>query len=280
MIKVFGFARRAEHLSQDEYRAALIGYHSSHVRRRNRIRGYIVNVRANRPMPKAAQIALDGLEGVSPACGQIEWDAYEQLMFDPPFPDGVSFESGVKDRPGPQGLEVDRSANGNGNDAFLNRDTLRQVQFEEHQAVPVCRPEHKVFKLALFTRRQRDLSPACFKSTFIGSYSALVRNAPGLLGFILNFPASSCTVSVLDGEWPSWSESNPQPDENTTELGFNGMAEFWFTSPGAFASWRENSAQQLRVLERDLFESLVFREVDESVVVLPDRLPPATFYHR
>lgn len=48
MLKVFGFVRRHAQLSHDEYRAAHVGYHNSFGRRLNGIRGYLLNVRANR----------------------------------------------------------------------------------------------------------------------------------------------------------------------------------------------------------------------------------------
>ena len=50
MLKVFGFVRRNAKLSHDDYRAAHIGHHNSYGRRLPNIRGYILNVRANRSL--------------------------------------------------------------------------------------------------------------------------------------------------------------------------------------------------------------------------------------
>ena len=61
MLKVFGFVRRNADLTHDEYRTAHVGYHNSYGRRLRNIRGYLLNVRGNRPIaesfgPLAAQI--------------------------------------------------------------------------------------------------------------------------------------------------------------------------------------------------------------------------------
>ncbi len=52
MLKVFGFVSRNSNLTHDEYRAGHVGYHNSHGRRLNNIRGYILNVRSNRDLSK------------------------------------------------------------------------------------------------------------------------------------------------------------------------------------------------------------------------------------
>ena len=80
MLKVFGFVRRNVKLSHDDYRAAHIGHHNSYGRRLPNIRGYILNVWANRGIddslgPLAAKITKG-----EPDNFDESWDDWGQLM--------------------------------------------------------------------------------------------------------------------------------------------------------------------------------------------------------
>jgi hypothetical protein len=60
------------------------------------------------------------------------------------------------------------------------------------------------------------------------------------------------------------------------------MAELWFDSPEQFVVGRSDSdlGKALEALEKDLFSSVFYREVDETVAVVPNRAPAPPFYHR
>ena len=60
------------------------------------------------------------------------------------------------------------------------------------------------------------------------------------------------------------------------------MTELWFDRPDQFVSGRQSAAlaEPLDQLERELFVSTCYREVDETVAVLPNRSPAPAFYFR
>ncbi len=280
MLKVFGFVRRNEMLTHDEYRAAHAGYHNSYGRRLRKIRGYLLNVRANRPMTETLGDFAGYLNGQEPPGFDDYWDGYGQLMFDS-LNDYFSAKAPAMDKPGPHGLEVDDSVAGVGGDApFLYSGAPCQFHVREQVVLPVRRPEQKIFKLVMFGKRRREMPREAFEAVWGGAYAALSRNTPGLVGHLVNFPTD---LDVINGFFAP--ESGAFSNESIRGRGmfmahFDGMAEYWFATPEAFRAWRAQCDAALRDLEQELFDSFFFREVDETVAVLPDRLPPAPFFHR
>ena len=62
---------------------------------------------------------------------------------------------------------------------------------------------------------------------------------------------------------------------------WDGMAEYWFDSEENFVRARTSKPfDPLYTLEQRLFSRLFYREVDETVAVLPKRDPAPDFYHR
>jgi hypothetical protein len=63
---------------------------------------------------------------------------------------------------------------------------------------------------------------------------------------------------------------------------WDGIAEYWFEAPGDYVAARENPEIDgvLSEMEATLFSSVFYREVDETVAVLPKRDPAPDFYHR
>lgn len=280
MLKVLGFVRRNGRLTHDEYRAAHVGYHNSFGRRLNRIRGYLLNVRANRPPQEVLGEHAAYLNAGEPEAFDELWDGYGQLMFDS-LDDYLAAKSPARDRPGPSGLEFDPAVAAVGGDGpYLYSGAPVQFHVSEVPVVPVRRPEHKVFKLVQFAKRKPSMDPAAFQACWSGSYGAISRDVPGLLGHLVNFPTG---LDVVTG---FFSEASGAflPEARATRAHFmgrfDGLAEYWFVEPAAFVEWRRRCDRSLRALEENLFESFFFREVDETVAVLPDRLPPAPFYHR
>lgn len=280
MLKVFGFVQRHERLSHDEYRAAHAGYHNSYGRRLNGIRGYLLNVQANRSLMGLLPTDLSGLAESEHVDFDGQWDGYGQLMFDD-LASYLSAKSAARDRPGPDGLESDSAVAAVGGDApHLYAGPPVQFHVAEYPVVPVRRPEHKLFKLVQFGKRHPDLSPEEFTACWSGSYAAHCRNKPGLLGHIVNVRTD---LDVISGFFTEESGAYTEAARSWRRdflARFDGIAEYWFTSPDAFVSFRRSAGEALRTLEQHLFSDFFFREVDETVAVLPDRLPPPPFYHR
>jgi hypothetical protein len=280
MLKVLGFVRRHERLTRDEYRTAHAGYHNSYGRRLNGIRGYLLNVRANRPPASVFGEESAYLCDGKPADFEERWDGYGQLMFGS-LQEYLSAKSPARDRPGPGGLELDDAVAAVGGDApHLYSGPPIQFHVDEYAVVPVRRPEHKIFKVVHFAKRNRALDPAEFRSRWHGSYGALSRGVPGLLGHLVNIPTSLDVITGFFSEASGAFTDAAARERETFHADVDGLAEYWFSSAGAFRDWRMQRRDPLRKLEDELFESFFMDEVDETVAVLPDRLPPAPFYHR
>jgi hypothetical protein len=280
MLKVFGFVRRSDKLTHDEYRAAHVGYHNSYGRRLNEIRGYLLNVRANRDLSELFGDSATELLAGGPTDFDDCWDGYGQLMFNS-LDAYLAAKTPTLDKPGPTGLELDDAVAAVGGDApYLYSSPPVQFHVAESVVIPVRRPEHKLFKLVQFGKRKAGVAPAAFQSGWSGTYAALSRSVPGLLGHIVNFPTD---LDVRTGFFTEESGAfSPETESRHAAFiaRFDGLAELWFTDPEAFLNWRRQAGGALREIESDLFDGFFFREVDETVAVLPDRLPPAFFYHR
>lgn len=280
MLKVFGFVRRHAQLSHDEYRAAHVGYHNSFGRRLNGIRGYLLNVRANRRLEDLLGEFNAALNQGAPAGFDEAWNGYGQLMFDS-LDAYLQAKRPARDKPGPGGLEYDQRVAAVGGDApYLYRGPPMQFQVAEHVVVAVRRAEHKHLKLVLFAKRRPDLHPVEFQARWTGAYCALARSVPGLLGCIVNFPTDLDVMSGFFSEDSGAFEGAARRRRDAFLKQFDGMGEYWFRDEKAFLDWRRRADRPLRALERALFATHFLREVDETVAVLPDRRPPAAFYHR
>ena len=280
MLKVFGFVRRHAQLSHDEYRAAHVGYHNSFGRRLNGIRGYLLNVRANRRLEDLLGEFNAALNQGASTDFDEAWNGYGQLMFDS-LDAYLQAKRPARDKPGSRGLEYDQRVAAVGGDApYLYRGPPVQFQVVEHVVVAVRRAEHKILKLVLFAKRRPDLHPMEFQARWTGAYCALARSVPGLLGCIVNFPTDLDVMTGFFSEDSGAFEDAARHRRNTFLKQFDGIGEYWFRDENAFLDWRRRADRPLRALERALFATCFLREVDETVAVLPDRRPPAGFYHR
>jgi hypothetical protein len=282
MLKVFGFVRRNEKLTHDDYRAAHIGHHNSYGRRLPNIRGYILNVWANRPIgnalgPLAAQITRN-----EPDNFDDMWDAWGQLMFDT-LEDYLAARSPSRDRAGPDGLEEDPLvASVGGDGAYLYTGSPFQFHINESVAMPVMRPERKIFKLVQFGKRPDDMPVEDFQALWTGAYADLVNQIPGLRGHIINFRTPK---DVMTGFFEPDAEAF-QPEGIAIREHFfdcwDGLAELWFDEPEQFIAARSDGtlATGLDDLEQSLFASVYYREVDETIAVNPNRLPKPDFFYR
>jgi len=282
MLKVFGFVRRNKRLSHDDYRAAHVGYHNSFGRRLNNIRGYVLNVRANRAIGDSLGLLAERLTRGEPAEFDALWDGWGQLMFDTRA-DYLAARSPARDRAGPDGLVADPMvAQVGGDGAYLYTGSPFQFHVAEHVVVPVRRPERKIFKLVQFARRPAHLAPEEFQAYWSGRYAAHMARLPGLRGYIINFRTP---LDVMTGFFePTADAFTPEGTalRETFYSAWDGIAELWFDRAEQFVHGRSDAAMAaaLDALEEDLFASVFYREVDETIAVLPNRAPAPPFYHR
>jgi hypothetical protein len=282
MLKVFGFTRRNPQLSHDDYRASHVGYHNSYGRRLNNIRGYILNVRANRSIEQVLGTAGSELARGAPPAFDDLWDAWGQLMFDN-LDAYLSAKTPARDRAGPNGLEDDpKVAQVGGDGAHLYGGSPFQFHVLENVAIPVKRPERKIFKLVQFGKRPDSLTQEEFQAYWTGRYAAHIAQLPGIRGHIINFRTDLDVMT--DFFEPDADAFTPEGTavRQTFFDAWDGIAELWFDTPEQFVSARCNSesAAALTSMEQELFASVFYREVDETIAVLPNRAPAPSFYHR
>ncbi len=283
MLKVFGFVRRNPNLTHDEYRTGHVGYHNSFGRRLNNIRGYLLNVRANRSVAESLGSTLvDRITEGEPSDFDTLWDGWGQLLFDS-LDDYLAARSPARDRAGPGGLGEDPGVAGVGGDfEYLYGGSPFQFHVDEHVQVPVVRPERKLFKLAQFVQRPKDLQPELFRAYLTGRYASLAATLPGLCGMVVNLRTR---LDVMSGFFAADSEGFTAAGTAIREQfysSWDAIVEYWLADPQSFVTGRTSSpvAEHLLDLEKRLFARRFFREVDETVAVLPNRGVPPPFYHR
>lgn len=283
MLKVFGFVRRHPRLTHDEYRAAHVGYHNSFGRRLNGIRGYLLNVASNTAIESAIGGSLNSrLSWGAPDDFDEQWDGWGQLMFDT-LEDYLSARAPARDYPGPNGLQDDPMVAKVGGDFdYLYAGSPFQFHVDEHIVKTVRRPERKLFKLAQFFKRKDDLPPELFRAYLTGRYATLAASMPGLRGMTINIRTP---IDVMSGFFATDAEGfTPAGIERREKFyeSWDGMCELWFDSHDQFVSARDHGklADDLLALEKSLFAGNFYREVDETVAVLPKRDPAPDFYHR
>ncbi len=283
MLKVFGFVRRNPRLTHDEYRAAHVGYHNSFGRRLNNIRGYLLNVRANRPL--AAAIGADRaarIQHEEPEDFDTLWDGWGQLMFDR-LEDYLGARSPAHDKPGPDGLEDDPMVGRVGGDfEHLYAGSPFQFHVDEYVVKPVVRPERKLFKVTQFAQRTVDLPDPLFRAYWNTGYAASLAQTPACRGCVVNLRTD---LDVMTHFFAPDAEGFTPEGTAVRERFYglwDGMAEYWFDSPATFADALDAAdASRSSVPDEDtLFTRSFYREVDETVAVLPNRRPAPPYYHR
>ena len=282
MLKVLGFVKRNSKLSHDEYRAGHVGYHNSFGRRLNHIRGYLLNVASNTPVANSlGKELVHRLTCNEPEDFDKQWDGWGQLMFDS-FEDYLAARSPARDFPGELGLQMDPMVGKLGDDLDeLYAGTPFQFQVDEFISRPVVRPERKLFKLVQFGQRPVELPIELFRAYWTGRYASLASTIPGLRGLIINFRTPLDVIGkffAADAEGFTLAGIERRQDFYSL---WDGMAEYWFDSEENFVRARSSKPfEPLYALEQRLFSRLFYREIDETVAVLPKRDPAPNFYHR
>ncbi|MBI1179316.1 MAG: hypothetical protein GC201_02080 [Alphaproteobacteria bacterium] len=290
MFKVFAFLKRNETLSHDDYRAGHIGYHSGHSRRMKGMRGYLVNVWANQELADTIGPLHDDIAWNAPPDFTDEWDGFPEVWFDSAETwRGSSEPEPTRAMKGGLAVDPDRTPQ----DATTLFDPVpgrpgefrsRHVRVEEHPLVPVERPERKLTKLVQFFRRNPALPDAAFRTALLTGHAALATRLRGLHGYTVNFRDPDEDAAITDfypaDDWRFTDEGRAWRRAFTSL--WDGCAELWFDDLDAFAAARADPALApgLDAMERHLFEAVWWIEVDESVVVMPNRDPAPAFYYR
>ncbi len=290
MFKVFAFLKRNVRLTHDEYRAAHVGYHCGTSRRLKGIRGYIVNVWANAPLrPQLGDLA-DEIIRNEPHGFLDRWDGFPSVMFD-------SFEAWTKAREAEPtramegGLKIDPDWTYSHGIHVFDGIPERPGEFRsyhlrmiEHIVVPVERPERKLTKLVFFFKRRPEINESGFERRVLTDYTPVLAQLPGLHGCILNFRDSDREAAFRgyfpDGGW--WNSPQGHAMRNQFCAFWDGTIEMHFDSVSAFVAARRTAQlhPQLTALEQELFAATWYVEVDENLIVMPNRNPAPVFYYR
>ena len=291
MYKVFAFLKRnAALLSHDEYRAGHVGYHCCHSRRLKGIRGYFVNIWANADLREAlgplhAEITRNEPEGFLDL-----WDGFPQVYFDS-WETWSTAATAEPNRATAEGLAIDPDWHIDDGPHLFDVIEGTEGEFrshhlhmEEHRVVPVERPERKITKLMQFFRRNPAIPHDAFQAAVLGRYAYLTAKLRGLHGYTMNFRDPD-QEAAMRGFFPdtSWgfSAAGRAHRQSFCAL-WDGAGELFFDSPADFAAARTEPELHLELcaLERHLFEAIWYVEVDENVIVMPNRDPAPAFYYR
>jgi hypothetical protein len=290
VFKVFAFLHRnTSLLSHDEYRAGHVGYHCGQSRRLKNIRGYLVNIWANVSFrSKAGEAWYERLTINEPADFLDWWDGFPEVYFD----DQESWVNALMLEPTratADGLVVDPDWSLDDGPVLFDPAPGWPGEFKpchlrmhEKVLVPVERAEQKGFKVMAFFKRAVDAERQSVEQRVVGEYAQHISRFRGLRGCILNLRDDD-QAAAMRGFYPadSWGHSEEGIAHRAAfcEL-WDGAIEYHFDTLEDVLAAREEWDSHLQTLERELFQSLWYVEVDENLVVLPNRDPAPDFYFR
>ena len=285
MYKVFAFLKRNPRLSHDEYRAGHVGYHCGQSRRLKNIRGYLVNIWANDSLERKLGPQAQTLSVNAPADFLERWDGFPQVYFDDQA-SWVDARTVEPNRATADGLVVDPDWSladspylfmpAPDNPAQFQATHLRML---ETVLLPVVRPERKLTKLMHFFKRSATADAAALEA-----YFDRVAALPGLIGCILNWRDADQEAALKGFFAPEdwvFKEQATAERRDFCSL-WDGALELYFPRVTDFAQARfqGDTNDALLEQERALFERSWFVEVDENLIVNPNRGPAPDFYFR
>ena len=148
----------------------------------------------------------------------------------------------------------------------------------EHILIPVERQEHKSFKLMQFFKHKPNIS----NDQVLADYAAAASKLPGMNGCILNFrdPDQAAAMRGFYGD-DTWGLSDEGIDHRARFCAmWDGAIEYHFTHSNDFVSARRTLNNELAKLESEFFDSVWYVEVDENLIVMPNRNPAPNYYFR
>ena len=291
MFKVFAFLKRnSELLSHNEYRAGHIGYHCCNARRLSGIRGYVVNVWANEGL--SSKIGADYSDIIinEPVSFNDLWDGFPQVYFD----NAASWQKAAIIEPNRatiNGLSIDPDWTLSNSgflfdpvDASLKEFKSNHLKMDEKIIIPINRPERKLTKIIQFFKKHDSMKDSDFRRMISSDYTREMSNMGGLKGLILNFKDPDVD-SAINGFFPSssWHFSKQGNYERSQFASlWDGVFEMYFDNIDGFKAGRITSTlnQKLKSLDKKFFSSVWYVEVDENVIVVPNRDPAPEFYYR
>jgi hypothetical protein len=288
MYKVFAFLKRnTSLLSHDEYRAGHVGNHCGHSRRLKDIRGYLVNIWSNTDLQSKMGNIYTEITMNEPVGFTDYWDGFPEVYFD----NRDSWTKAATPEPTramAEGLVIDPDWKLDDGPYLFDPVPGSKTEFksyhlhmEEHVVIPVERPEFKLTKLIQFCRLNPELDA---KPLMLKHYATLVSQLQDLRGYIINLRDPDMDAAIRDfypaDSWGFTADGIAHRREFCAL--WDTASELHFDSIQAFIAARSDSGlnEELQALERELFEALWYVEVDENLIVLPNRSPAPDYYHR
>ena len=291
MFKVFAFLKRnSKLLSHDEYRAGHVGYHCCNSRRLKNIRGYLVNIWANTPLETKLGEAYNNICFNEPENFTDWWDGFPEVYFDT-IDDWVKAATPEPNRATEGGLVVDPDWSLADGPMLFDPVQGSPKEFKSHHLhmhesviKPVERPEFKITKLVQFFKRNPKISCNKFQTTLTHEYLPELSTLNRLRGLILNIRNQDIDRAIR-GFYPSsgWHFSNDGQVERAAFCSlWDGAVELYFDTIEDFRTGRLNSPMnaELKAKEKLLFSSIWYIEVDENLIILPNRNRAPSFYFR
>jgi len=291
LFKVFAFLKRnTKLLSHDDYRAGHVGFHCCNSRRLKNIRGYLVNIWANVGLASKIGADYDKIIIDEPSGFLNLWDGFPEVYFD----DASSWSRAATAEPNratETGLSID--PDWTLADAPLLFDPVNSsltefksnhLQMNETVVISVDRPERKITKIIQFFKKRPMSDDIEFRQMVSQNYVTKLAQIDGLKGLVLNFRDPDIDSAIRDF-YPdtAWHFSEQGQTERFQFASlWDGVIEMYFDNIGGFKEGRIHSAinQELLSLEKNLFSSVWYVEVDENVIIIPNRNPAPAFYHR
>lgn len=291
MFKVFAFLKRnTELLSHDEYRAGHVGYHCCNSRRLKNIRGYLVNIWANETLKKKMGSTYDSISYNEPEGFLDLWDGFPEVYFDSRH-DWISAATPEPNRATKDGLSIDDSWSLADGPFLFDRVEKNSDQFKsnhlrviEKEIIPVIRPENKITKIIQFFEINDEFKQNNTKKDDIETFINLIKYIEGLHGLTLNFQDHDINSAVKDF-YPKDAWCFSEEGKKERQIFFNlwdGATEIYVNKYENFAKGILNlqECNEFKTLQEKLFKSIWYVEVDENLIVLPNREPLPNFYYR
>ena len=291
MFKVFAFLKRnSSLLTHDEYRAGHVGFHCCNSRRLKNIRGYLVNIWSNETLQQKMGNKYKTITFNEPENFLDYWDGFPEVYFDNRN-DWISAATPEPNRATKNGLSLDESWTlGDGPFLFDNVESKsgqfrsNHLRVSERQMLPVFRPEKKISKIIQFFKKNPSIHDKEFNNEFFNSYNKLFLNIPNIFGLTVNFRDKNINTAVKDffpkNAW-CFSEEGKKERKFFAEL-WDGITEIHVNRSEDFIKeiLRLSKKPGFIELQEKLFSSIWYVEVDENLIVLPNRDPLPDFYYR
>ena len=166
----------------------------------------------------------------------------------------------------------------------INLINSNHLKVNETLVLPVSRPEKKICKIIQFFKKNSLLVDKEFKNEFLNSYNKLFLDIPDIVGLTVNFRDKNIDAAVKEffqkNAW-CFSEEGKKERKIFAEL-WDGVTEIYVNNSEDFINGilKLSKEKGFNELQEKLFSSLWYVEVDENLIVLPNRDPSPDYYFR